>query len=219
MAANATPITVSLCSAGEIWGGVELAITLLASGLRERGVRPVAILFHEGRLAEQLRQDEIPVVIVPMAHKYSPGTPKRLTAVLQHNHVDLLHLHGYKAGIIGGLAAARIGIPVVKTEHGAVEAPGGWRELPGWMRLMAYQSVDRAVTRRVAGAVVAVCSERVPSLRSPGGPPVHLIHNGVRLPAQLRTANHARPFHPRHRRARDVCQGAPDLVSRAAAPR
>ncbi|MBA3640677.1 MAG: glycosyltransferase, partial [Acidobacteria bacterium] len=138
-------VTIALCAAGEIWGGVELAIQLLAAGLRSRGVDAVAILFYEGLLAERLRADGVPVVVTQMPYKYSLSGARAMSSALRELGVELLHVHGYKASVVGGITAARIGIPVVKTEHGAVEAPGGWREGPGWMRLLAYRVVDRRV--------------------------------------------------------------------------
>lgn len=177
-ARDSQTVTVGLCAAGEIWGGVELAVRLLAAGLRGHGIQTVAMLFHEGLLAEKLRQDGIPVVVLRLPHRYSLATAE-IASEVRKRGINLLHLHGYKAGVVGGIAAARLRLPMVKTEHGGVEAPGDWREVAGWMRLMGYRAVDRAITRRVASAIVAVSSPMASALSQRPGSRVCLIHNGI----------------------------------------
>ena len=42
----------------------------------------------------------------------------RLRRIIRKHRVDLLHTHGYKADIVGQIAARREGIPIVATAHG-----------------------------------------------------------------------------------------------------
>lgn len=42
----------------------------------------------------------------------------RLRRIIRKHRVDLLHTHGYKADIVGQIAAGREGIPIVATAHG-----------------------------------------------------------------------------------------------------
>ena len=58
------------------------------------------------------------------AHALEHDTPrcfaalKELTALLRRCRANVLLCHGYKAGIIGRLAARRLGIPVVAVSRG-----------------------------------------------------------------------------------------------------
>lgn len=178
-ASATTALTVGLCTAGEIWGGVELAVFLLASGLHEHGIDPVVILFHEGQLAEKLRMENVTVVVAHPTQPYSTLNVREVTRVIRSHGIHLLHTHGYKGTIWGGIAGASAKIPVIKTAHGRVERPASSGEWPGWVRLLAFHQLDRAVTRATVRTIVAVSDDLASALPQRAKPEALRIYNGV----------------------------------------
>lgn len=90
---------------------------------------------------------------------------QRVADYLRVNRIDLLHCHLPIAGIVGRLAAARVGVPVVYTEHSKPE----WYLKPTfWLNAWTYglqqqvvavsasveQSIHRYIGRRVPVTVV-----------------------------------------------------------------
>lgn len=122
---------------GDIWqlvdsstvGGIETHIAVLARALMAEGV-PVRVM----RLADHgsnpwLRQLEAAGV----PHGVIGGGFGPLLRRLRRDRPALVHTHGYKAGILGRLAARVAGIPCVSTFH------AGER---GKFPVSAYQTVD-----------------------------------------------------------------------------
>lgn len=113
----------------EIWlaldsrglGGIESHVAELAAGLRAAGVAPrVLFLADYGPhpLRARLDRDGIPWEVLP-----TPGLGA-LWRRLRAGRPGLLHTHGYKANLLGRLAARLAGIPVVASFH-AGERPRG----------------------------------------------------------------------------------------------
>lgn len=106
-----TRILLFLDSSG--LGGIESHVATLAEGLPERGF-PAEILFwrhYPGNAFEtRLKAAGLPLSSLEgrfgaLVHRLRQETPV------------LLHTHGYKAGILGRLAAKLAGVPVVSTYH------------------------------------------------------------------------------------------------------
>jgi glycosyltransferase involved in cell wall biosynthesis len=169
-------LRVAVCTAGEIWGGVERFVVSLAVGLRHGGCTPLLLLFHEGLLAERLRSAGFSPVIVPGAGKYDPRQVGRIRDALRDHRIDVLHVHGYRATILGGLA--RLGTPtrLVRTEHGLLEPLDGWQRLGDHAKLAINQLIERAVARVAVDATVYVSSD-IAAARGAGGD--RIIKNGL----------------------------------------
>ncbi|MGA8169930.1 MAG: glycosyltransferase family 4 protein [Methylocystis sp.] len=105
------PIVILIDSSGI--GGIERHVAILARGLRrlEFDAR-IALLADHGPNAwlSQLENLGLPYDILD-------GGIGGLLSTLRREKVALLHTHGYKAGILGRLAARLIGAPVVSTFH------------------------------------------------------------------------------------------------------
>lgn len=180
---------VAICGAGEIWGGVERFILTMARGLHASGVQVLTVVFHEGLLARSLRDSGLPLEVVKCRTKYDPSAVTRLIQVLSAHRVDLLHLNGYKATVLGGLAAKGLGIRTVKTEHGRLEPAAGWSDTLRHVKLRVNDAMDRLATRRLVDEVVCVSREiqqHAAAARSRRPPTV--IYNGL----DLRAADGAR---------------------------
>ena len=173
-------LRVAICAAGEIWGGVERFIVTISAGLRDVGIDPLVVLFHDGFVAETLRREGIDVETLARFSKYDPRLIARLRRLLRERSINILHLHGYKASIVGSLAAATLRIKTVKTEHGCLEPLPGWAALPTHSRMAANTIIDRAVSRCFVDGVVFV-SRDIQQRLGRGGErvPQHVIYNGI----------------------------------------
>lgn len=177
-AAAADDTCVALCAAGEIWGGVEQCVSTCASALHAAGVAVVVVLFHEGPLAARIRAAGLPLEVLDRYPRYDARQVLRLRRVFRAHGVNVVHLHGYKAAILGGLAAATCGIARVKTEHGRLERARGWRGRAGELRMRGNLLADRVATRLLIGEVAFVSHD----LQRRSGASVRacvVIHNGV----------------------------------------
>jgi glycosyltransferase involved in cell wall biosynthesis len=122
------------------FGGIERHVGILAAALREIGLATEVVCYaHYGDnpWLRQLAAGGVPVRMLA-------GSPSSLLAALREARPALLHTHGYKAGILGRVAAALSGIPCVSTFHAGESGP-----FPLW----AYQSLDAwtsFLARRIA---------------------------------------------------------------------
>lgn len=123
------PILLLLDSSGI--GGIETHVAVLAETLRAAGheARIVFLADHgENPFHVQLRARSLPFVVLKGG----------LFGLLRYLHTEnpaLLHCHGYKAGILGRIAARLNRVPVVTTFHAGERAPlpvGLYQQLDLW---------------------------------------------------------------------------------------
>jgi L-malate glycosyltransferase len=167
---------ILLCSAGELWGGVERFIELFARALRRHGVAPAVCVFSDGLLRQRLRDNGVDVEVSPIIGKYDPRIVGWLTSVLRRGRFTLLHTHGYKAAVVGGLASALAGVPMVHTLHGLQE-PSRGRERA---KMAANFAAEQLFARRRASHTVAVSRDLFDRLSlGRWGDRASVIHNGI----------------------------------------
>src|SRR5437867_9299309 len=113
---------------GDQWAGAEVQVAHLLAGLAEfRELELAAILFVEGRLAQELRRSGISVSVVSEHDLGRRGLVRGIGRALRRHGVEVLHTHGYKASILGAIAGRWVGVRwYVKTEHGRIEPLRGW---------------------------------------------------------------------------------------------
>ncbi len=112
----------------EIWllldsrgmGGIESHVGELAAGLRAAG-EPVRVLFLADHGPHPLRAR---LERNGVAWEALPGGFFPLLARLRAGRPSLLHTHGYKANLLGRLAALLAGVPVVASYHAGEKPPG-----------------------------------------------------------------------------------------------
>ena len=125
-------------------GGAERHIAILLQCLRKRNIAAEAVLYRNygssNPWLRQLSADNLPFRVLG-------GSARSLIQALAQERPKLLHVHGYKAGILGRLPARLLGIPVVTTFH------SGQRS--GWP-LNLYQWADEWTS--VLGERIAVTS-------------------------------------------------------------
>ncbi|HKO84735.1 MAG TPA: glycosyltransferase, partial [Actinomycetota bacterium] len=124
-------------------GGVQIHVRDLAVTLKSRGHEPTVIVGGGGPLIDVLRQAEVPVVVLP--HLVVPIHPVSdfralgdIRTALAEVRPDIIPVHSSKAGILGRIAAHRLGIPAVLTAH-------GWNFTPGISAVpaAAYRQIER----------------------------------------------------------------------------
>ncbi|WLQ16641.1 glycosyltransferase family 4 protein [Hahella aquimaris] len=138
-----TPKTVLLTLDSRGYGGIETHISHLAAGLQAHGVNvTLALLADYGAhpLEKQLSASGVPTV------KLRRGL-RELIQLLKSTSADVLHTHGYKAGVMGRLAGAATGAPCVSTFHNGDRGAG---------KLWLYTLIDKVS----AGLSTNICVSR-----------------------------------------------------------
>jgi glycosyltransferase involved in cell wall biosynthesis len=123
----------------------------------------------------------VEVFSIPESGRMNLGTLRRIRQVIRETHADILHTHGYKATILGGLITRMTGTPLMSTCHGeASKRPD----------LSTYLSIENIFIRK-ATAVFAVSesirgeliARRVPQQN------ITVIHNGIDDPIKMKTGS------------------------------
>lgn len=144
---------VAILSTGEIFGGAERQILTLAETLASEGqASPVFLLFHDGELADRARRLGIPVRVLGAGGLLDLKSILLLRQFLHTECPDVVSVHGYRASVY--LALSHVTLPVVKTEHGAIEATTGRLLLRSRPRI--YRWLENIATRWMRAHVVYV---------------------------------------------------------------
>ncbi|MBO8126092.1 MAG: glycosyltransferase family 4 protein [Firmicutes bacterium] len=158
-------------------GGMLRHWQTLAQASRDYGFRILAFSAKTNDF-EQLRPYVDSVYPLPLFGGINPvqdgRSVYRLYRLLRRFPVDIVHLHGFKAALVGSLAAGKRSLPMVYTVHNF--CPGG---VKGWDKV--YPIVERLIARRCQ-AVVCVSGHLAQYLAQIPGYPIHLlniIYNGI----------------------------------------
>ncbi len=146
---------VAICSAGELYGGVEQFIYMYAQHLQSLDhVGVIVILFYEGVLRNRLKDAGVETYLVKSRSKFGLHAVSAVADILRRCQIDVIHTHGYKANVICALAARRTGAAIVKTEHGIVEPP--LRLDLSILKAHFYRTADQLVTLALVRHIVYV---------------------------------------------------------------
>lgn len=167
-------------------GGVPQHVADLAEGLQDNGVQvavagPPDAAVRE-RLSARMAYETLPIVGSMAAPGPDVATLRRLTALLRRDRFDLVHTHAQKAGVLGRLAARRMGVPALYTPNSLVYRTQLLRSRRGaGVRYRLGRSVERALGRRSAAIVAVADEERRVAIADGLAPPerIHVINNGV----------------------------------------
>jgi glycosyltransferase involved in cell wall biosynthesis len=149
---HARPTTVRVLHLinGEHYAGAERVQDLLALRLPEFGVEPALACLKPDRFPVLRRSQATPLYALPMRNRWDFRPAAKLARLLRRERFDLLHTHTPRAALIGQIASALSGVPMIHHVHGqtATEIRRRW-----WSGLMAR--VERISLSRAA-AVIAV---------------------------------------------------------------
>ena len=167
--------TVVHLTASTFHGGPERQILGLAGALPPE-VRTVVLSFSEGGrsrdFAETARGQGIEADTLAHDTPHLRAATRELSDRLRADRIQLLVVHGYKAGLLGRFAARRAGIPVVAVSR-------GWTYESRKVRL--YEMLDR-INLRWMDRVVCVSHGQAAKVRRAGVPErrVAVIPNAIR---------------------------------------
>lgn len=152
-------------------GGAERVLWQLVRGLREYFALTVAALDGRGEYADLIRAEGVEVIDLgarSVAH-FLPAI-LRLRRLLRTRNFSLLNTHLFHAGIVGRLAAAGTGVPVIGTAHIVERRAVPWRF---WL--------ERLTARFCKCEICVSVAVRDFLRRKTGLPPeyYHIIHNGI----------------------------------------
>lgn len=154
-------------------GGIREHVTLLTKYLDRKKFNPFVILAADDMLAVRLRDMDIEPWILPEVGSVDPisiiRTARKVSEIVRSGGVSLVHSHGYRAALGGGVGALLAGVPHIATIHTEL---GGKREI-GLM--------GRLLQRMVAflSRCIIIVSEEIAG--SFGRHKIRLVHNGVEI--------------------------------------
>lgn len=162
------------------WAGCEVQVaTLTKSSLKDDNYELLVTVFHNGRLADFLRDIGVKIEVVKLNWVFDFTAISRIARILKHNCIDILHTHGYKANVIGALAAKSAGVRhIVRTEHGLREPFSGLK----LFKMMVYEQLDYLVGKLLTDRIIAVSNDvRRELQRKYPLNKIETIHNGIEL--------------------------------------
>ena len=142
---------------GDLWAGAEAQITILLSQLsKEKHLENFALIYNQGRLAEELKRLNLSLCILEERENNSLKLFIKTYRWLKHQGVDLVHSHRYKENIIGSLAAKMGGIDhIIRTYHGMPEPFGGFKNI----KYKFYIFLDYLISKLLVKKIIAVSFE------------------------------------------------------------
>jgi glycosyltransferase involved in cell wall biosynthesis len=161
-------------------GGVAENVLRLALGLPRHGWQPYVAGPRDATTYPRLKEAGVPVVRLPLERGF--GTPgadtaalRRLGAITRRASFDLVHAHSAKAGVVGRLAAALSGTPVLYSPH-CFPFVGPW----GLPRRVFALSVERSLGPLSDGILCVADEERQVAIDEHVAPArkLHVVHNG-----------------------------------------
>jgi len=169
---------IAICSVGELFGGVERHILGLLSGLQANSIKALLVLFHDGELAAQARNQGFELIILPSQNWTLWKTSQTLAGILRQRKIRVVHVHGYKATVFCAMVRRWYRFAMVKTEHGLPEPMTG-RPLRTLLDRF-YHFLDTAATRMSDATVCYVTEDlRAHHMHTHTGLQVTVIPNGV----------------------------------------
>lgn len=155
-------------------GGLERVVTMMSVGQRGDSVHVAAVVepstADNHPFVDQLEVLGVPITRVVVGARSYLREYRSLSALVARLQPGVVHTHGYRADVIGGVVARAHHVPTVSTVHGFT---GGGR------RNRIYERVQTFALRR-ADAVIAVSAPLVQRLADDGVPrhKIHCIPNG-----------------------------------------
>ncbi len=160
---------------GEHYSGAERVQDLLALRLPEFGFAAdfACLKLHRFGVCRQAQHAEL--FDLPMRSRFDLGPAYKTAALVRKNGYRLLHTHTPRAALIGRLAAALAGVPLVHHVHSptAVDSTRRWRN-------RFNTTIERLSLARASG-VIAVSRSLGDYARRQGIDPqlIHVVSNGV----------------------------------------
>lgn len=168
-------------ASGDLLAGAEvLLLNLVRASSRETLSRTLFVVLNNGVFSRKLIEQGVKVLI--LEEKGFPADIQivfNLAQFLKQEGVQVVHTHGYKSNVIGGIASRLTGSPLlIRTEHGKPPTALGY----GFSKTTIFSLLDYFVGRFWTDKIVAVSHDlsRILSQRYPVEK-IETIHNGIDL--------------------------------------
>ncbi len=168
-------LTVVHLMTSPFFGGPERLVLGLSQNLGP-SIRSTFVLFSDRGKSQAFRcrlvEHGLETITLTRDSPHLPGMVRELEIQLREWDADVICCHGYKADVVGLLAARRSGVPVIAMSH-------GWTA-DTW-KVRFYEAVDRACLRRME-RVICVSLGQAEKIYRAGVRPdrVVIIRNAVR---------------------------------------
>jgi glycosyltransferase involved in cell wall biosynthesis len=156
------PLKILIVLDSRAIGGIETHVYNIAKGLKERNhlVSVVLLKYHTNHpLISSLGQYNIPVIALD-------GRLKDLVKAIQYQSPDLIHTHGYKAGIVGRFASKVTQTVCVSTFHNGDLGSGKLRLYTALDLWTSKYSTNIAVSKEIACRLKHRCAAVLPNFIS-----------------------------------------------------
>jgi len=185
--ALSTPLTIMHLLAPAPVGGLETVVSMLSQAQSRAGHRVIVATTLSGRddgrgFLASLANTAVEVVPLAVPRRAYYREYALIRKLCLARGVSVVHTHGYRSDIVGGLAGRRAGTPIVTTVHGFTG---------GTIKNRGFEALQRFAFRRF-DAVIAVSKTQAEFLRASGVPPrrLHRIANALAAhPAPLDRAS------------------------------
>lgn len=173
---------VKVChvAVADLWAGAEVHLVKLLLELSRTGdIEVSAVLFTEGRVAQELRNAGIEVMVISEQKHALISILWKLARHFRSHDFMVVHTHKPKDNFLSGVACRLTGVPyLVRTLHGSWEPFEGFEHL----KMKTYECLDRAVNKHLVSTIIAVTS-KIQALITHGYSREKLvcIHNGIDL--------------------------------------
>lgn len=172
-------IRVLLLASNPEYAGLERHVSRLIEAMGQlHEVKPLLVVFHHGQLVEEVNALGVPVEVINLRWVFDVTAVSRLARTIRRWRIDCLHTYGYKANVIGALAARWTGVKaLVCAERGKKEPFYGF----DWFKMEAYEALNFAVSNISARRIITPSNE-LRNYLAPRYPltKVVTIHNGIR---------------------------------------
>lgn len=174
--------TIRIChvAMADLWAGAEVYLVILLRRLRMiPGLSVSAVLFNEGRVADELRRSGITVTIISERANGPIAILIKLYRYFRANPCDFVHTHKPKDSILCALANLCLSqASLVRTLHGAPEPFQGIK----YLKMNLYEAIDRLIIKALVSKVILVSLELAHTAEKAWKfERFKCIHNGIEL--------------------------------------
>jgi L-malate glycosyltransferase len=114
---------------GDIWGGAESQTVSMLNELRKHRLNTFKVVtFNSGKVSKVLNESGFHVDIIDESENNAFDIVIKLRRIIKNQKICIVHTHGYKETLLGGVAAKLQGIEsVVRTHHGIGVLESGFK--------------------------------------------------------------------------------------------
>jgi len=154
----------------------------LVKGLQKNGIEVTALCNFREVEMEDLRKHNIEVLPFSLKGELNPINDLqaliKVVKILKKQDVDIIHCHGFKAGLIGRMAAWITGCPCVYTIHNFLpEAVSKIKRMAAiWIEKTLFFKTDYIIAVSQALKKYAINTFGIPEDR------IEVVYNGIQIP-------------------------------------